>query len=222
MKLNRDWWLLNRDGWLDEWQRLREVDIQALDIKEAGSWPLLLKALCLLLALSLSVAAMYWFVIGERRDALASQARQETRLLEEYRGKAAEAAYLPQMEAKLEEINAQMERLRKMLPTSVEIPSLLDSISDAAVNNQLNIENIRLRSAVTQAHYVEHPFDIQVQGEYHQIAQFVADMAALSRIVTQHDFTLEPVEGRGNMLRLSMLARTYSDLVRVQESEDDA
>jgi type IV pilus assembly protein PilO len=198
------------------------VDIQALDIKEAGSWPLLLKALCLLLALSLSVAAMYWFVIGERRDALASQARQETRLLEEYRGKAAEAAYLPQMEAKLEEINAQMERLRKMLPTSVEIPSLLDSISDAAVNNQLNIENIRLRSAVTQAHYVEHPFDIQVQGEYHQIAQFVADMAALSRIVTQHDFTLEPVEGRGNMLRLSMLARTYSDLVRVQESEDDA
>ncbi|MDR5899197.1 type 4a pilus biogenesis protein PilO [Halomonas vilamensis] len=219
MKLNRDaWW----DKWLDEWQRLRDVDIQALDIKEAGSWPLLLKALCLLLALSLSVAAMYWFVIGERRDALASETRQETRLLEEYRSKAAEAAHLPKMEEQLNEINAQMTRLRRMLPTSVEIPSLLDSISDAAVNNQLNIENIRLRSTVTQAHYVEHPFDIQVQGEYHQIAQFVADMAALSRIVTQHDFTLEPVESQGSMLRLSMLARTYSDIVRVQGSEDEA
>lgn len=213
---------LNRDRWVDEWQRLRDVDVRALDIKEAGSWPLLLKALCLLLALSLSLAAMYWFVIGERRDALASAQREEPRLLEEYRNKAAEAAHLPKMEEKLDEINAQMMRLREMLPTSVEIPSLLDSISDAAVNNQLTIENIRLRSTVTQAHYVEHPFDIQVQGEYHQIAQFVADMAALSRIVTQHDFTLEPVEGQGNTLRLSMLARTYSDLARVQGSEDDA
>lgn len=213
---------LNRDGWVDEWQRLRDVDVRALDIKEAGSWPLLLKALCLLLALSLSLAAMYWFVIGERRDALALAQREEPRLLEEYRSKAAEAAHLPKMEEKLEEINAQMMRLREMLPTSVEIPSLLDSINDAAVNNQLTIENIRLRSTVTQAHYVEHPFDIQVQGEYHQIAQFVADMAALSRIVTQHDFTLEPVEGQGNTLRLSMLARTYSDLARVQGSEDDA
>ncbi|MGM0522105.1 MAG: type 4a pilus biogenesis protein PilO [Pseudomonadota bacterium] len=214
MKLDRDWWV-------DEWQRLRDVDVRALDIKEAGSWPLLLKALCLLLALALSLAAMYWFVIGERRAALASELREEPRLLEEYRSKAAEAAHLPKMEEKLEEINAQMTRLREMLPTSVEIPSLLDSISDAAVNNQLNIENIRLRSTVTQAHYVEHPFDIQVQGEYHQIAQFVADMAALSRIVTQHDFTLESVEGEGNTLRLSMLARTYSDLARVQEAEDD-
>ncbi|NYS61601.1 type 4a pilus biogenesis protein PilO [Vreelandella salicampi] len=213
---------LNRDRWVDEWQRLRDVDVRALDIKEAGSWPLLLKALCLLLALSLSLAAMYWFVIGERRDALASAQREEPRLLEEYRNKAAEAAHLPKMEEKLDEINAQMMRLREMLPTSVEIPSLLDSISDAAVNNQLTIENIRLRSTVTQAHYVEHPFDIQVQGEYHQIAQFVADMAALSRIVTQHDFTLEPVEGQGNTLRLSMLARTYSDLARMQGSEDDA
>lgn len=215
MKLKRDWWI-------DEWQRLRDVDVRALDIKEAGSWPLLLRALCLVLALLLSLAAMYWFVIGERRDALASEARQEPRLLEEYRSKAAEAAHLPKMEERLEEINAQMARLREMLPTSVEIPSLLDSISDAAVNNQLIIENIRLRSTVTQAHYVEHPFDIQVQGEYHQIAQFVADMAALSRIVTQHDFTLEPVGGQGNTLRLSMLARTYSDLARVQETEDDA
>ncbi|MYL23348.1 type 4a pilus biogenesis protein PilO [Halomonas alkaliantarctica] len=215
MRLDRDWWL-------DEWQRLRDVDIQALDIKEAGSWPLLLKALCLVLALLLSLGAMYWFVISERRDGWAAAEREETRLLEEYRSKAAEAAHLPNMEEKLEEINAQMTRLRAMLPTSVEIPSLLDSISDAAVDNQLNIENIRLRSTVTQEHYVEHPFDIQVRGEYHQIAQFVADMAALSRIVTQHDFTLEPVEGQGSTLRLSMLARTYSDLSRVPASEGDA
>ncbi|MCL7930252.1 type 4a pilus biogenesis protein PilO [Halomonas llamarensis] len=213
---------LNRDGWIDEWQRLRDVDVRALDVKEAGSWPLLLKALCLLLALLLSVAVMYWFVIGERRDALVSEARKEPRLLEEYRSKAAKAAHLPKMEERLEEIHAQMTRLREMLPTSIEIPSLLDSISDAAVSNQLIIENIRLRSTVTQTHYVEHPFDIQVQGEYHQIAQFVADMAALSRVVTQHDFTLEPVEGQGNTLRLSMLARTYSDLAQVEEAEDDA
>lgn len=202
---------LDRERWLKEWQRLRDVDVQALDIKEAGSWPLLLKGFCALLALSLSVAGMYWFVISERRSALDTAARQETRLLEEYRRKAAEAAHLPKMEEQLSEINTQMRRLRDMLPTSVEISTLVDSISDAAAANRLTIENIRLQSKVKRSHYIEHPFDIQVQGGYHQIARFVADMASLPRIVTQHDFTLEPAGGQGGTLRLSMLARTYSD-----------
>ncbi|WP_280338161.1 type 4a pilus biogenesis protein PilO [Salinicola acroporae] len=54
--------------------------------------------------------------------------------------------------------------------------------------------------------YIEQPFDIQVRGDFHQIASFLARVAAMPRIVTLHDFTLTPMEDR---LRLSMLAKTY-------------
>ena len=119
----------------------------------------------------------------------------------------------------MEELEEQMATMRAMLPTSAEIPSLLDSISDAAVENNLSIEAIRLRPTVSNTHYVEHPLDIQVRGGYHELAQFVADISQLARIVTQHDLTLAPAGQSGDSLRMSLLARTYSYIEAVEGEE---
>ncbi|MGE6776924.1 type 4a pilus biogenesis protein PilO [Vreelandella titanicae] len=200
---------LNREQWAIEWQHLRDVDWRDLDVKEAGGWPWLLKVLCCCLALLAALSVMLWLVVSEQREAFIAAQRQEARLLSEYRSKASQAAFLPEMREQLATLEGQMGRLRTMLPTDAEIPSLLDSISDAAADNRLTIETIRLRPTQAQAHYVEQPLDIQVRGGYHQLARFSADIASLPRMLTQHDFNLEPVDGRGEALRLSLLARTY-------------
>lgn len=200
---------LNREQWALEWQRLRDVDWRGLDVKEAGGWPWLLKVLSCCLALLVALCVMMWFLVSEQREALVAAERQEVRLLSEYRSKASQAAFLPELREQLSTLESQMGRLRTMLPTDTEIPSLLDSISDAAVDNRLTIETVRLRPTQTQAHYVEQPLEIQVRGGYHQLARFSADIASLPRLVTQHDFSLERVDGRGDTLRLSLLARTY-------------
>ena len=197
---------LNREQWAIEWQRLRNVDWRDLDVKEAGGWPWLLKVLCCCLALLAALSVMMWLVVSEQREAFMTAQRQEARLLSEYRS---QAAFLSEMRDQLATLEGQMGRLRTMLPTDAEIPSLLDSISDAAADNRLTIETIRLRPTQAQAHYVEQPLDIQVRGGYHQLARFSADIASLPRMLTQHDFNLEPVDGRGEALRLSLLARTY-------------
>ncbi|MCC5902557.1 MAG: type 4a pilus biogenesis protein PilO [Halomonas sp.] len=200
----------SRERWRDEWQRLQSVDWQALDITEAGEWPSLLKGLCGVLAFLMIFGGVSWWLVGEKRNQLVIEKRQEVRLLNEYRSKALEVDFLPDIRSQLETLEEQIVLMRSMLPTSAEIPSLLDSISDAAVNNRLTIEAIRLRPTVSKDYYVEHPLDIQVRGGYHQLAQFSADISQLARIVTQHDLTLAPVEQQGDMLRLSLLARTYS------------
>ncbi|MGM0823967.1 MAG: type 4a pilus biogenesis protein PilO [Pseudomonadota bacterium] len=200
-----------RARWAQEWQQLRSVDWRDLDVKEAGGWPLLLKWLCGVLALLVALLLMEWWVIGDRRAALVSAQQQESRLLSDYRRQASEAVQLPKMREQIATLQDQMSRLRAILPTDAEIPSLLDSISDAAVDNRLTIETIRLRPTVSQTHYVEQPLDIQVRGDFHQIARFTADIASLSRLVTQHDFTLAPADTTGDTLRLSLLARTYRD-----------
>ncbi|MBT2774233.1 type 4a pilus biogenesis protein PilO [Halomonas sp. ISL-60] len=200
---------LNREQWAIEWQRLRDADWRDLDVKEAGSWPCLLRVLSCCLALLAALSVMMWLVVCEQREALMAAQRQEVRLLSEYRSKASQAAFLPEMREQLAILEGQLGRLRTMLPTDAEIPSLFDSIIDAAVDNHLTIETIRLRPTQTQSHYIEQPLDIQVRGGYHQLARFSADIAALPRMVTQHDFTLAPVDGRGDTLRLSLLARTY-------------
>lgn len=210
---------LNREAWAREWRQLREVDWQALELREAGGWPLLLKMLSCVMVLILALAIMYGLVVREHRAALADARQQEVQLLKTFEKKSAEASYLPRVQQQLATLDAKMLELRAMLPTSAEIPSLLDSINDAAMENRLNVDTIRLRPQIAQGYYIEHPFDIQVRGGYHQIARFVADMAALSRIVTQHDFTLTPVSGNSDELRLAMLARTYSYQEPVAEEQ---
>lgn len=191
-----------------EWRRLRELDWRELDIKEAGSWPWSLQCLCYLLTLGLTFAGLYWYLAMPQEDALNGAEREEQQLLRDYRSKAAQAANLPAMREQVDELELRIATLREMLPTGSEIPSLIDHISETAIDHQLEIDFIRLRSPVEQEFYVEQPFDIQVQGDYHRIAYFLAGVASLSRIVTQHDFTLEPVGSEGQ-LRLSMLAKTY-------------
>lgn len=202
-----------------ELRRLRELDWRELDIKEAGSWPWSLQLICCLLVLGLTFAGMHWYLAAPKAEALDRVRVEERQLLRDYQSKASQAANLPVMREQMADLEARMETLREMLPSGAEIPSLIDSISETAIDNQLIIDFIRLRSQVPQEHYIEQPFDIQVQGDYHRIASFLAGVAGLPRIVTQHDFTLAPVEGgSGQRLRLSMLARTYS----YRPSEEEA
>ncbi|QJQ95074.1 MULTISPECIES: type 4a pilus biogenesis protein PilO [Halomonadaceae] len=191
-----------------EWRRLRELDWRELDIKEAGGWPWSLQLACCLLAAGLAFAGMHWYLAAPKAGELAIAERQERELLSDYRSKAAQAANLPTMREQAEELDNRLQFLLKMLPTGAEIPSLIDNISETAIDNQLTIDVIRLRTPVEREFYIEQPFDIQVQGDYHRIAAFLAGVAGLPRIVTQHDFTLAPA-GPGQ-LRLSMLASTYS------------
>ena len=200
-----------------ELRRLRELDWRELDIKEAGAWPWLLQLICCVLIFGLTFAGMHWYLASPKAAELQQMEAEERQLLRDYRNRAAQAARLPDMLEQMTVLESRMGRLMAMLPSGAEIPSLIDSISEIAIDNQLSIDFIRLRGTVERDFYIERPFDIQVEGQYHHIAAFLAGIASLPRIVTQHDFTLAPVEG-GDRLRLSMLARTYSYLPTAQEA----
>ncbi|MDR5867236.1 type IV pilus inner membrane component PilO [Halomonas koreensis] len=191
-----------------ELRRLKELDWGELDIKEAGGWPLLLQVFCCLLALGLTFAGMYWYLAAPKAEELGQARQEEQRLLRDFRSKAAQAANLPALREQVEELDGRLESLVTMLPSGPEIPSLIDDISESAIDNQLSIDFIRLRSPASQEFYVERPFDIRVRGDYHRIGSFIAAVADLPRIVTQHDFELKPASN--GRLALSMLARTYS------------
>ncbi|WP_282039690.1 type 4a pilus biogenesis protein PilO [Halomonas alimentaria] len=200
-----------------EMRRLRDLDWRELDIKEAGVWPWSLQLLLCLMLLGVTFFAMHWYLAGPAKQELQQIQSQEAQLIRDYRSKAAQVANLEMMREQMGILEERMDTLREMLPTGAEVPSLLDSISEAAIDHQLSIDFLRLRSQVEEEHYTERPFDIQVRGDYHRISAFVADVASMPRIVTLHDLTLVPEEG-GQQLRLSMLARTYS--YRQQEGGD--
>ena len=205
----------------NEVRRLRDMDWGELDVKESGSWPFLLQLICCVLVIGLTVAGMYWYLAAPKVEELEQAQREEERLLRDYRSKSAQAAKLPALHKQVEELDERLSELVAMLPGGAEIPSLIDDISEAAIDNQLSIDFIRLRSPAPREFYVERPFDIRVQGDYHRVASFISSVADLPRIVTQHDFSLAPTDGR-NRLQLSMLARTYSYRPPQESAEEEA
>ena len=60
-----------RDSIKNSWLHLRNVEWQTLDIKEAGGWPWLLKALIALLVFLVALLGINWWLVSEVRDSLA-------------------------------------------------------------------------------------------------------------------------------------------------------
>lgn len=197
--------------WREEWQRLSVLDWQALDVQEAGAWPWSVKMLSGVLVFIVASMLAGWWWVSDYRAALAAAQRQEVRLLNDYRGSVHAAGLLAHTRTQLTQLEAQMDQVRATLMSRTDTPALLDSIISAADSHQLAIDTLQLRPAIARAAYTEYPLDIQVQGGYHQLTAFIHEISTLPWLVTQHAFTLVPLEPQSDTLALTLVANAYGE-----------
>ena len=192
----------------DTLEQLQNFDINDLDFNNVGSWPGPVKVILMVLALALMVGGGYYFYLKDKEATLARAEAKELDLRRDFEEKAEKAANLEAYRAQKAQMEATFGALLKQLPQDTEVPGLLDDITRAALDSELTIESIDLQAEKQLEFYVELPIDIVVEGSYHKIGTFISGVAALSRIVTLHDFTLEP-QGSPLNLKLKILAKTY-------------
>lgn len=186
-------------------------ELQNLDPKNIGSWPLFARILTLAMVFIVVVAAGYWFLIREQRDQLAQDANKEIDLKKEFEDKASKAANLETYKKQLEEMTKSFGTMLRQLPGQTEIPSLLQDISQTAQVDGLKQDLFRPQNEVRKDFYAEKPIQIVVEGSYHAFGKFVSDVAALPRIVTVHDIDIKPQPGdtKGDNLIMTLTAKTY-------------
>jgi type IV pilus assembly protein PilO len=114
---------------------------------------------------------------------------------------------LPGSKLQLSELQAELNAQLRKLPNTLEIAGLLDDISFIATDNGLRLERINWEAEKPSEFYTELPMRIIVSGDYHQLGHFVADVAALPRIVIIDNFSLS--RAGDDHLSMSMLAKTY-------------
>jgi type IV pilus assembly protein PilO len=134
---------------------------------------------------------------------------KEKDLRQEYENKSYQAANLDAYRSQKQEMEETFGALLRQLPSDTEVPGLLDDITRTALDHELTIESIDLQKERTTEFYVELPIDIVVEGDYHKIGSFVSGVASLSRIVTLHDFKIAPQRDSPNILKMTILAKTY-------------
>ena len=162
-----------------------------LDMNNYGSWPLSVKITCWIFIFLAVLALGYFVVIKSQLEAIANAQAKEQSLLNEFKEKDSKLRNLQQYQTQLQEMEANFNQQLEQLPKETEIPSLVEDINLTGVNSGLKFKNIRLENEVKQELFIEQPISIEATGDYHAFGAFTTGIAALPRIVTLHDFTVE-------------------------------
>lgn len=201
-------------GLKESLESLRNLDLQTLqrdfrglDPNDPGQWPLLPRVATLLALFAAIVAGGWWFDWSDQFATLEVREREELTLKEDWLSKKRQAVNLVEYRRQLSEIDRQFGALLKQLPNRSEIESLLADINQAGLGRGLQFELFKPGSEGSKDFYAELPIAVRVTGSYHDLGEFVSDVAQMPRIVTLNDIAIEAMK-EGN-LKFDATAVTY-------------
>jgi type IV pilus assembly protein PilO len=182
-------------------------DIRQLNIREAGSWPLLPKAIVLSAIFLVIVAAGAFLDWKDQYDVLDVAKQEEVKLKEQYATKKAKAINFDLYVQQLKEIEQSFGALLKQLPNKSEMDALLTDINQAGLGRGLQFELFKPAAQERMADfYAELPINIKIAGSYHDMGAFASDVAQLPRIVTLNDVAIANDKGT---LTMEAQAKTF-------------
>ena len=182
-------------------------DIRRLNIREAGSWPLLPKAVVLALIFAVIVIVGALLDWRDQWDTLDRVQGEELKLKEAYASKKAKAVNLELYIQQLREIEQSFGALLKQLPNKSEMDALLTDINQAGLGRGLQFELFKPATTEKMADfYAELPITVRVTGTYHDMGAFASDVAQLPRIVTLNDLSIANDKGT---LSMETVAKTF-------------
>ncbi len=86
---------------------------------------------------------------------------------------------------------AELGLLRRLVPTENEVPALLESISSAARRAGLEFSDVQPDGVINGDQFDTYKYKLAVTGPYHQVAEFIANIGALPRIVAPINVTMQ-------------------------------
>ena len=198
---------------------MKDIDLsqfENLELDNIAQWPPLAKAAFMVFAVVVVLFLGYFLIISDKITRLGSVTAEEATLKQQYQAKYHVAANLEVFQQQMIEAEELFANQLKSLPESHETPGLLDDITFVGTTSGLNFVKLNWQPEITREIYIELPIDIQVIGSYHEFGGFVSKIAALPRIVTLHDFTINLNQATDGDLSLNLQAKTY----RYREAEE--
>jgi type IV pilus assembly protein PilO len=185
----------------------------ALDLKSPVQQKIILSAL-----LAVGALSVYFFTHflpfnfpnqAERIDALKTEYEKKSTELARAR---ATVADLPRFEAEYEQLHQRWSLAAELLPTDRQVAALLRKITLAAQQTGVRFVTFRPSGPKNEQYYTEMPLQITVNGGYHQIGSFLAELANMRRIITVSNVKLRAGTGNDPLLTTAVdfTASAYS------------
>ncbi len=188
------------------------IDLNDLDINAIGSWPVPVKAGVIVIICVLVLVLGYFLDIkGQQQNLSAAEAR-ELQLKQDFESKWKKAANLDAYKLQMKEMEQSFGTMLRQLPSKTEIDDLLVDISQTGLASGIDFKLFKPGKEIQKDFYAEFPIEMEMTGNYHRFGRFVSGIAALPRIVTLHNISIEKKDADGDdkkNMTMRVIAKTY-------------
>jgi type IV pilus assembly protein PilO len=137
-------------------------------------------------ALAMMAAGAYWWFLHRPKavELDGTRTRVERLKTENDKAKAEVAKGRPEeIRAQLAQYQQNLALIRTLVPTSNEVPALLEQVSTAARRVGLDLAAVTPQPVIQGARYDTYRYNIDIVGNYHDLATFLTNVGSLTRIV---------------------------------------
>src|SRR5213083_2671023 len=119
---------------------------------------------------------------------------------------------------KVEEYQALLSVMRRLVPERNEVPALIDDISTRSKVRGVTIGRFEPLAVESGSPFDTYRYRLEILGHYDQLGEFLSDIASLPRIIVPQDVLLKPAQQQaqkilsdtvGSLLEAQFLIRTF-------------
>jgi type IV pilus assembly protein PilO len=154
------------------------------------------QVMVLLVIVAVALIGLYYaYVYSPKADVLTDlQSHVDSLDMNNQRAKAELAkGNVEQLRAEAAALQSNLEVMRQLVPTSNEVPSLLEQVSTAARRVGLDLASVKPQPVIEGEQFDTYRYQVAVIGDYHALGEFLANVGSLTRIVAPVNLTLTPL-----------------------------
>jgi type IV pilus assembly protein PilO len=135
-------------------------------------------------ALSLAAAGVFWnFYAKPAQESLRTRRAQLAAVRADINRGLTTARRLPEFRRQVEDLQAQLDRLRPVLPEEKDVADLLRRIQAMATQSNLEIRGFKPQPVATRQMYAEWPIGLELDGTFHNLGSFLERVSKFPRII---------------------------------------
>ncbi len=141
-----------------------------------------------------ALGLFYMYVFSPKQEQLAALETHATALdsLNQIAKREVAAGTVEKVKRDAEQYTVELTTLRQLVPTSNEVPALLESVSSASRRVGLDLAEVIPEGVTPGDEFDTYKYRLGVSGPYNKVAQFLTNIGNLQRIVAPINVTLVP------------------------------
>jgi type IV pilus assembly protein PilO len=130
-----------------------------------------------------AIGGFYYYYEKPTRDEMATRQTQLASLRADVLKGQNTARKLPEFRAEVDDLEARLQNLRAVLPEEKDAADLLRQLQTLATQSNLTITSFKPAPVVTKQLHAEWPINLELTGNYHNLAIFLDRLGKFTRIV---------------------------------------